>query len=91
MSRRPQTALLETAGAWEQDACAGAEVREIIGAVDETFLEQMILVLMDLRTGYVLLEDVAENRFRSTTGCTPQSLPWKRWHGTISSPYGMIY
>ena len=34
-----EAALLETAGAWEQDACAGAEGREIIGAVDETFLE----------------------------------------------------
>jgi hypothetical protein len=57
-----ETALLETAGAWEQDACAGAAVRAIIGAVDETCLEQMLLVLMDLRTGYVLLEDVAEDR-----------------------------
>ena len=46
--------------------CAGAEVREIIGAVDETFLEQMMLVLMDLRTGYVLLEDVAEDRTYTT-------------------------
>jgi len=46
-----ETALLETAQDWEQDACAGAEVREIIGAVDETFLERMLLVCMDLRTG----------------------------------------
>jgi len=57
-----EAALLETAGAWEQDACTGDEVREIIGAVDETFLEQMMLILMDLRTGYLLLEDVAEDR-----------------------------
>jgi Family of unknown function (DUF6399)/IclR helix-turn-helix domain len=61
-----ETALLETAQAWEQDACAGAEVREIIGAVDETFLEQMMLVLMDLCTGYALLEDVAEDRTYTT-------------------------
>jgi Family of unknown function (DUF6399)/IclR helix-turn-helix domain len=61
-----EAALLETAEAWEQEACAGAEVREIIGAVDETFLEQMLLVLMDLRTGYVLLEDVAEDRTYTT-------------------------
>src|SRR4029434_3211525 len=40
-----EAALLETAGAWEKDACAGDEVREIIGAVDETFLEQMMLEL----------------------------------------------
>ena len=39
-----EAVLRETAGAWEQDACAGAEGREIIGAVDETFLEQMMLV-----------------------------------------------
>src|SRR6266436_3966498 len=31
-----ETALLETAGTWEKDACAADEVREIIGAVDET-------------------------------------------------------
>ena len=61
-----ETTRLEIAGAWEQEACAGAEVREIIGAVDETFLEQMMLVLMDLRTGYVLLEDVAEDRTYTT-------------------------
>jgi hypothetical protein len=61
-----ETALLETAQAWEQGACAGTESREIIGAVDETFLEQMLLVLMDLRTGYVLLEDVAEDRTYTT-------------------------
>jgi hypothetical protein len=61
-----ETALLETAEAWEQDGCAGGEMREIIGAVDETFLEQMMLVLMDLRTGYVLMEDVAEDRTYTT-------------------------
>jgi len=57
-----ETALLETAEAWEQDGCAGGEMREIIGAVDETFLERMILVLMDLATGYLLLEEVADDR-----------------------------
>jgi hypothetical protein len=61
-----EAALLETAEAWEQDACAGAEGREIIGAVDETFLERLLLVLMDLRTGYVLLEAVAEDRTYTT-------------------------
>ena len=46
-----ETALLETAEAWEQDGCAGGEGREIIGAVDETFLERMMLVCLDLSTG----------------------------------------
>ena len=61
-----EAALLETAGAWEQDGRAGGEVREIIGAVDETFLEQMMLVFMDLTTGYLLLEEVAEDRTYAT-------------------------
>jgi DNA-binding IclR family transcriptional regulator len=55
-------ALLETAEAGEQEACAGAEVRASIGAVEETFLAQMLLVWMDLRPGYGLLEAVAEDR-----------------------------
>jgi len=61
-----EAALLETVGAWEKDGHVGGEVREIIGAVDETFLEQMMLVFMDLTTGYLLLEAVAEDRTYAT-------------------------
>ena len=48
-----EAALLETAETWEKDGVAAGEVREIIGAVDETFLEQMMLVFLDLPTGYI--------------------------------------
>src|SRR5215470_18823442 len=41
-------------------------MREIIGAVDETFLERTILVFMDLTTGYLLLEEVADDRTYTT-------------------------
>jgi hypothetical protein len=61
-----EAALLETAGRWEQDGVAAGGVREIIGAVDETFLERMMLVCMDLSTGYLLLEEVAEDRTYAT-------------------------
>jgi hypothetical protein len=61
-----EAALLETAAAWEQEGCASGEMREIIGAVDETFLERMILVCMDLATGYLLLEEVADDRTYTT-------------------------
>jgi Family of unknown function (DUF6399)/IclR helix-turn-helix domain len=57
-----EAALLETAAAWEQEGCASGEAREVIGAVDETFLERMMLVFMDLATGYLLLEEVADDR-----------------------------
>src|SRR5262245_57845915 len=43
--------LLETAGAWEKEGIAHGEIRPVIGAVDETFLQRMMLVFMDLATG----------------------------------------
>jgi hypothetical protein len=61
-----EATLLKTAVAWEQDGQTPGEVREIIGAVDETFLERMILVFMDLPTGYLLLEEMAEDRTYAT-------------------------
>jgi hypothetical protein len=61
-----EAALLETARAWEQDGRTAGAVREIIGAVDETFLERLMLVFMDLPTGYLLLEEVAEDRTYAT-------------------------
>jgi Family of unknown function (DUF6399)/IclR helix-turn-helix domain len=61
-----EPALLQTVEAWEKEAGTGAEVREVIGAVDETFLERMILVCMDLPTGYLLLEEVADDRTYTT-------------------------
>jgi hypothetical protein len=54
--------LLETATAWEKDGIAHGEIRPVIGAVDETFLQRMMLVFMDLATGYLLMEEVAEDR-----------------------------
>lgn len=57
---------VETAQVWEQEGVAGGEVREIIGAVDETFLEQMILVFQDVPTGYIVQEEVADDRTYAT-------------------------
>jgi hypothetical protein len=41
-------------------------VREILGAVDNTFLEHMMLVFLDLPTGYLLLEEMAADRAYAT-------------------------
>src|SRR2546430_1383478 len=38
--------IVETAQTWEKEGVTAGEAREIIGAVDETFLEPMLLVLM---------------------------------------------
>jgi hypothetical protein len=58
--------LLETATAWEKEGIAHGEIRPIIGAVDETFLQRIMLVFMDLVTGYVLMEEVAADRSYAT-------------------------
>ena len=54
--------ILETAAAWEKEGIAHGEIRPIIGAVDETFLQRMMLVFMDLASGYLLMEAVAVDR-----------------------------
>jgi len=59
-------ALLETAMAWEQAGQAHEDVRESMGAVDETCLEQMRLVGRDLRPGSLLLAAVADDRTYAT-------------------------
>jgi hypothetical protein len=58
--------LVETAAAWEQDGIAAGEVREMMGAVDETFLAQMMLVLQDVLTGYIGQEEVSDARTYAT-------------------------
>jgi hypothetical protein len=58
--------ILETAAAWEHKGIADGEVRPIIGAVDETFLERLMLVFMDLVSGYLLVEEVADDRTYDT-------------------------
>jgi len=58
--------LLETATAWEKDGIAHGEIRSVIGAVDETFLPRMMLVCMDVATGYVLMEEVTADRSFAT-------------------------
>jgi len=58
--------ILDTAAAWEQEGVAHGEIRPIIGAVDETFLQRMMLVFMDLASGYLLLEEVAVDRTYDT-------------------------
>jgi hypothetical protein len=58
--------ILATAAAWEKEGIAHGEIRPVIGAVDETFLQRMMLVFMDLASGYLLLEEVAVDRSYDT-------------------------
>ena len=61
-----EAAILETAEAWEQEGIADGQMREIIGAVDETFLQRMMWVFLDLVSGYLVFEEVAEQRTYDT-------------------------
>src|SRR5215216_1074966 len=58
--------IWETGASWENEGIAHGEIRPVIGAVDETFLQRMMLVFMDLATGYVLMEEVAADRSYAT-------------------------
>jgi hypothetical protein len=58
--------ILDTAAAWKQEGIAQGEIRPIIGAVDETFLQRMMLVFMDLASGYLVMEEVAVDRTYDT-------------------------
>ena len=59
-------AILETAATWEHEGVAHGEIRPIVGAVDETFLQRLMLVLVDLTSGYLLVEEVAVDRTYDT-------------------------
>jgi hypothetical protein len=58
--------ILETTEAWERAGIAQGQIGPIVGSVDETFLERMMLVFMDLVSGYVLLEEAANDRTYET-------------------------
>jgi hypothetical protein len=58
--------ILDTAAAWEKEGIAHGEIRPVIGAVDDTFLQRMMLVFMDLASGYLLIEEVAVDRSYDT-------------------------
>jgi hypothetical protein len=61
-----EATILETAATWEKEGVATGDGQEIIGAVDETFLEHMVLILLDLTTGYIVLEETADDRSYAT-------------------------
>jgi hypothetical protein len=54
--------ILDTTAVWEKEGIAHGEIRPVIGAVDEIFLQRMMLVFMDLASGYLLMEEVAVDR-----------------------------
>ena len=66
MMEELERVILATAEAWEGEGIAGGETRPIIGAVDETFLERMMVVFMDLVSGYLVVEEVADDRTYET-------------------------
>jgi DNA-binding transcriptional ArsR family regulator len=66
LMQRLERTIVETAAAWEQDGVDHGEIRPIIGAVAETFLQRMMLVFMDLASGYLVMEEGAVDRTYDT-------------------------
>ncbi len=78
LMRMLEHTIMETAAAWEQQGIAHGEIRPIIGAADETFLQRLMLVFMDLASGYLLVEEVAVDRTYDT------------WHGVVKARLKMF-
>jgi hypothetical protein len=66
MMEHLEALILETTEAWEREGIAQGQIGPLVGTVDETFLQRMMLVFMDLVSGYVLLEEVADDRTYET-------------------------
>jgi len=66
LTQRLERTIMETTRAWDQEGIEHGELRPIIGAVDATFLQRMMLVFMDLASGDLLLEEVAVDRTYDT-------------------------
>jgi hypothetical protein len=58
--------IIETTEGWQHEGIAAGQIGPIVGSGDETFLERMMLVCMDLVSGYVLHEEVADDRTYET-------------------------
>src|SRR5215471_5032808 len=71
LTPRLERTIMETSRAWEQEGIEHGELRPIIGAVDEPFLPRLMLVLMDLASGFLLMEEVAGDR------------PYNTWSGLV--------
>jgi len=61
LMQKVEVTLVEMGQRWEQEGVESGNVREIVGGVDETFLPLLMLVFLDLPTGYLILEEVAED------------------------------
>ena len=66
LMQKLEVILLEIGRRWEQEGVESGEVREIVGGVDETFLQLLMLVFLDLPTGYLILEETAADRSYET-------------------------
>jgi len=61
-----ETALLATTGRWAKEGVRAGEVREIMGAVDDIFWQEMLLVFQDVPTEDIVQDAVADDRSDTT-------------------------
>lgn len=66
LMQKVEVILVDMGRRWEQEGVESGEVREIVGGVDETFLQLLMLVFLDLPTGYLILEETATDRSYDT-------------------------
>lgn len=67
MRQQIEALILEYGEKYQEEGAKNSDSLEVTGGVDETFFNQMmILVLLDLRSGYILMEEASDNRTYKT-------------------------
>ena len=61
-----ETVILAYQAEQEQRLGQAGRRLEIVAGADETFFDEVVLVMMDLVSGYLVLEEVADNRSYDT-------------------------
>ncbi len=67
MRQQIEELIIEYGAKYQEEAAKKSGTLQIVGGVDETFFNDiMVLVMLDLSTGYMLCEEVASNRTYDT-------------------------
>lgn len=66
VQQRLEASIVEYGAIHQTQGAQSCGPKEIVGGVDETFLDQMVLVMLDLPSGYLLLEEFSSDRTTQT-------------------------
>lgn len=66
VQKKVEALIIEYGEVHQKQGAETSDPLEIVGGVDETFMDQMVLVMLDLPSGYLLMEEFSPNRTTQT-------------------------